>query len=249
MRKISRPQISIVVLTFNALKFIKQCLASVKKYSKNYELIVVDNGSDEPTVKWLKKQKGINLTLNRVNRGFASGNNQGIKQSKGDYVILLNSDAIVTKNWIARLIRALENDKQAGIAGPYSNHIHGDQRVAVCYYTLEGMHKFAEKFSRLEKTARLISGFCMVIRKEVILKIGLFDESFKVGNYEDVDYCLRAAKSGFKLKISDCFVHHFGARSFIENIKKIDSKAAFKRNLKLLKNKWSNQKVNSVLKE
>jgi GT2 family glycosyltransferase len=249
MHKINRPQVSIIVLTFNALSFIKQCLASVKKYSKDYELIVVDNGSDRPTVEWLKKQKGINLILNGINRGFAAGNNQGIKKSSGNYAVLLNSDAVVTKNWIARLIRPIKNDKMIGIVGPFSNHIHGKQKVSVSYSSLEGMHNFAGKFSRAGKTARHISGFCMLIKKEVISKIGLFDENFKIGNYEDVDYCLRAVKRGFKLRIADCFVHHFGSRSFIENINKIDRRIVFYKNLKLLQSKWPNQVVQSVLKE
>jgi len=243
IRRTHFPKVSIIVVTFNALDFIKQCFASIKKYTDDYELIVVDNGSQANTVKWLKKQTGLITIFNSENRGFAAGNNQGIKIAKGKYVLLLNSDTVVTKGWLPRLIRSIEENDKIGIVGPYSNYAVGDQNNPVFYSSLEEIHAFAEGFNRKEKETYHISGFCMLLKRKTLNKVGLFDENFKIANFEDVDYCIRVVRAGFKLKVANCFIHHFGSRSFIANSDRIDLRQVYYKNFKLLTKKWSEQEI------
>lgn len=246
IRRSTAPKVSIIVLTFNALGFIKQCFASVKRYSKNYELIVVDNGSQENTVKWLKKQKGIRRIFNLKNQGFAIGNNQGIKVAKGEYILLLNSDSIVTRDWLPRLMKSIEGD-EVGIVGPYTNYIRGDQRIPVWYSSVSEINAFAKDFNQEERETYHISGFCMMIKRNSLNTVGLFDEKFKVGGLEDVDYCIRMMRAGFKLKVANCFIHHFGSRSFMDNVNRIDIKQAHHENFKLLTEKWPHEEIKKVI--
>lgn len=238
MRRAHQPKVSIIIVTWNALDFIKQCFASIKKYTDDYELIVVDNGSQPDTVNWLKKQVGIITIFNFENRGFAAGNNQAIKIAKGRYVLLLNSDTVVTKGWLPRLIKSIDENDRIGIVGPYSNYCDGDQHVSVCYSSIEEMHAFARDFNRQEKETYHISGFCMMMKRKTMNKLGLFDESFKFGNFEDMDYCIRARRAGFKLKVANCFILHFGSRSFIANRDRLDLRQVYHENFKILEKKW-----------
>jgi len=238
IRRADLPKVSIIVVTFNALDFIKQCFASIKKYTDDYELIIVDNGSQANTVKWLKKQAGLITIFNSENRGFAAGNNQGIKIAKGKYVLLLNSDTVVTKGWLPRLIKSIDENDRIGIVGPYANYSDGDQMFPGFYSSINEMHAFAKGFNRKEKETYHISGFCMLLKRKTLNKVGLFDESFKIANFEDVDYCIRARRAGFKLKVANCFIHHFGSRSFIANSNRIDLRQVYHENFKILTKKW-----------
>ncbi len=247
IKKTRNPKVSIILVTFNAFDFTKKCIASVKKYSKDYELIVVDNGSRAEAINWLKKQTSIRKIFNFENRGFAAANNQGIKISRGKHILLLNSDTIVTEDWLARLIRPIEKDDKVGIVGPFSNYANYEQKLAVSYSSIRQMQAFAKDFTRREKLTFHISGFCMMIKRSVIDKVGLFDERFKIGNCEDVDFCIMAMRAGFKLKIASCFIHHFGSRSFIENINRINVEQVYIENNKILRKKWPHPELKRAL--
>ena len=100
---------SIVILTYNKLNYTKKCIESIRKYTckESYEIIVVDNASTDGTIEWLKTQSDIITIFNKENLGFPKGCNQGIKIAKGDEVLLLNNDVIVTPKWLINLLEAL----------------------------------------------------------------------------------------------------------------------------------------------
>lgn len=215
---------SIIILTYNKLEYTKLCIESIRKYTSkySYELIVVDNNSTDDTVKWLKQQKDIKAIYNSENQGFPKGCNQGIEIAAGDNILLLNNDTVVTYNWLENLVNCLHSSADIGAVGAITNNCSYYQAISVNYKSLEEMQKFAKQLNvanpnQWEERLKLI-GFCMLIKREVVDKIGLLDERFTPGNYEDDDYSLRIRKSGYRLMLCrDVFIHHFGSVSFGEN--------------------------------
>lgn len=235
---------SIVILTHNQLPYTQECLDSISRYTDGrYEVIVVDNCSTDGTVEYLKHRQDITLISNTENLGFPQAANQGIRVARGDNVLLLNNDTIVTTGWLDRMLRALHSDKRIGIVGPVSNNISGYQQIPVGYDSLADLDGFAWEHGKVNDCHRQyvdrLVGFCMLIKREVIEKIGYLDEQFGVGCFEDDDYCRRAAESGYQLAVAaDAFVHHFGSRTFRGN--NIDLSKAMRENECRFRKKWQN---------
>ena len=136
---------------------------------------------------------------------------------------MMNNDIVVTPCWLDLLIDSSEKSLAIGIIGPKSNQVSGTQFVANVQYnqeTLEGLNRFSKKFTKENSgkshhTLRVV-GFCMLVKRAVIDKIGGMDDRFGLGNFEDDDFSIRAALAGFESWMAeDCFVHHFGSRTFI----------------------------------
>ncbi|MGL4772752.1 MAG: glycosyltransferase [Clostridium sp.] len=216
---------SIVILTYNQLECTKLCIESIRKFTPkdSYEIIVVDNKSTDDTVEWLKEQEDLVLILNENNNGFPVGCNQGIQISKGESILLLNNDTIVTPNWLNNLNKALYSDDKIGAVGAVTNHCSNLQQIGVSYTNIEEMISFASSFNVSNKDVwdyrnRLV-GFCYLVKKEVINKVGVLDPIFTPGNYEDDDFSLRIQKAGYYLLLcKDTFIHHFGSASFGKDV-------------------------------
>ena len=207
--------ISIIIPTFNQLPFTRLCLQFVKKYTKEpYELIVVDNGSTDGTVAFLQKYPGIKLITFPDNRGFATACNAGLKVSRGRYIVLLNNDVLVTPFWLTNLIRVLDSRPDVGMSLPVTNLTYGPQCIQVSYSNLEAMVHFARNYNRSNPGRWMevprLPNYCLIIRREMTNKIGLLDEQFSPGYFEDDDYSYRARQAGYRLIFTeDTFVHHF----------------------------------------
>lgn len=212
---------SIIILTYNQLEYTKLCIQSIRKFTDTdkYEIIIVDNNSTDGTVEWLKSQKDLKIIYNRENKGFPAGCNQGIQIANGENILLLNNDVIVTPNWLNNLDRALWSDESIGAVGAVSNNCSYYQDINVSYENIDEMLEFADKYNKLDETywsyrSKLI-GFCMLIKKTVLEEVGLLDEIFTPGNFEDDDLSFRIICKGYKLLLcKDTFVHHFGSVSF-----------------------------------
>lgn len=114
-----KPLVSVIILNLNGLDYTVRCLDSIRKSTfKDYEIIVVDNGSSDNSVAELRKRKGIRLIENSTNLGFAEGNNVGVRAAKGKYVCLLNNDTRVDRNWLRELVMAAESDRRIAICNP-----------------------------------------------------------------------------------------------------------------------------------
>lgn len=145
----------------------------------------------------------ILVTEDAEHRGFAASCNRGIVQAKGNFVLLLNDDAEVTPDWLSRMLAVMDASPDVGLVGPVSNNVSGLQ----CREPIPG--PVSQQVSRLV-------GFCLLIRRSVIDKIGGLDTSFGL-NFEDDDFCLRAQAAGFKCRIAlDSFVHHDCHATFTE---------------------------------
>lgn len=215
-------KISIIILTYNNLNYNKICIESIRKYTtaNTYELIIIDNNSTDGTREWLKEQNDIKLILNDENVGFPKGCNLGIKASEKDNDILfLNNDTKVTPRWLDNLKICFYSDDKIGAVGSITNYCSNYQSISVPYKDLESMIQFADKNNisssdKWEQKNRLI-GFCMLVKRDVINKIGIFDEQFTPGHFEDDDLSMRIIESGYKLMVCyDSFIHHFGSVSF-----------------------------------
>lgn len=250
--------ISIIILTCNQIEYTKLCLESIRVFTNEpYELICVDNGSTDGTPDYLEEIqrskfedqnldcKDLRIIKNKENCGFARGCNQGIETARGNYILLLNNDVIVSPGWLSGLINHMQDEPDAGIVGPMSNYGNGPQRdERANYSTIEDFIKYAQKISADNGGQRIefcrISGFCMLINRAVINAVGLLDTRFGIGNYEDDDFCLRAWQAGFKLMIAkDVFIHHFGGRTFVGN--GIDPAIQSEKNLPIFLAKWSSK--------
>ncbi len=246
------PKVSVVVLTYNNLDYTRACLYSLEKQTRypDWELIIVDNASTDGTPEFLadyeKENSHVHLVLNKENLGFAAGNNVGMRQATGEYIILLNNDTYVTKGWMRDLVRHFQQDPDLGVVGPVTNNIGNEARVDIQYADMEEMAQAAREYTCRHARQRLyvdtVAFFCATISRDVIDAIGFLDEDFGRGFFEDDDYCLRARKAGFKVAIADdVFVHHHLSASF-NNVKEQERKLLFEKNKAVFEKKWGKWK-------
>jgi GT2 family glycosyltransferase len=189
----------------------------------DYELIVVDNASTDGTRQSLKKfasrHHRVQIHLNATNRGFAGGNNDGIRLANGKFIVLLNNDTLVPAGWLDRLLRRFHDHPEIGLIGPVTNSAGNEQRIELKDLNEKNYEQIAGDYLKRQEgilfPTEKLGFFCVAIRKEVIDKIGLLDETFGIGMFEDDDYCVRAKFAGYKLAVvEDCFVYHKGSVSF-----------------------------------
>ncbi|MEB3188441.1 MAG: glycosyltransferase [bacterium] len=241
--------VSIVVLTLNKLEYTRLCLETLYESTRiPFELVVVDNGSTDDTVDYLRafaaSHDNVQLICNDVNRGFAAGCNQGIARARGREIVLLNNDTVLAEGWLEPLMRTIEGDPGVGLVGPCSNYVVGPQLVSDVPYntrTLDGyavyVRQRAEQFrGSVRHTNRLI-GFCVLVSRAVLDRIGGFDETFGRGNFEDDDLSIRAHLAGFMTLIADdSFVHHVGSVTFRNE--KVNYREQLQRNWSIFCRKW-----------
>ena len=242
------PKASIIILTFNNLDLNRLCLESLYLRTEwpNFEVIVLDNASSDGTPEYLKKAEeefpNLRVILNDTNLGFARANNMGLKQASGEFLVLLNNDTVLTRGWLSSLIRHLYRDPDIGLIGPVTNEIGNEAKVPVGYAQLEDMPQWAASYVRQNDNRLfnipMLAMFCVALRREVLKRVGLLDEDFEIGMFEDDDYAHRVRQNGYKVVCAcDSFVHHFGQASF----KMLSSKKyleIFEKNRRTYENKW-----------
>jgi len=222
--------LSIIVVGHNNKDLIIDCLKSIQADAslKDKETIVVDNGSTDGSQKAIKElQKGVpRLTLieNKENLGFARANNQGIKKAKGEYILLLNSDTIVKKGSLAKLLAFAQKKKDAGVVGPKLLNIDESLQFSCFRFPTIGnaireywlgekglFEKYAPK-GRKASTVDAVVGAAFLITPKALKRVGLLDERY-FAYFEDIDYCRRVWKKGLKVYYYPGaeIVHYHGA--------------------------------------
>lgn len=218
------PLVSIILVNYNGKNYIKQCIQSILKSEyKNFELVVVDNDSSDQSLDDIKEELGdfrIKIVRNSKNLGFAEANNIGVNHTKGKYVALLNIDTIVHSTWLEELLWVMEHDCTIGVAQPklLSLDDHTTYDSAGDYLDFFG-NCFRRGGSWYEKdngqydivqdifSAR---GAALITRKEIIEKIGLFDDNFFMF-FEDFDFCWRVRLYGKRVVfVPQAVVYHKG---------------------------------------
>ncbi len=199
-------KVSIIIVNWDGKELLKKCLESVKKHTRypNYEVIVVDNGSKDDSQQMINEDfKWVKLIENEDNKGFSKGNNQGIIAGEGSYFFLLNNDTEVTENWLTRLVEIAESDKDIGIVGS-GLLSDGKTLTGTGYVNAGGITKgypesTLKTFIKRPGEVPGVSGAAMLIKKELINKIGMLDEGFTPAYFEETDLCARANDIGYKV--------------------------------------------------
>jgi len=211
------PLVSVIVLNYNAGELLLNCIESIKKSAyKNLEIIVVDNISTDKSQETCKeKYPDIKLIQNNENFGYCEGNNIGIREAKGDYIIILNPDTIVESNWIEELISAYN----AFGEGLYQPKILSLDKTEILQSTGNMLHIFGFGFAKDKgKNDNLVetdiekigyaSGTCLFTSKKVLDKIGLLD-SFLFLYHDDLDLGWRAAQLGINsFYVPNSIIYH-----------------------------------------
>jgi GT2 family glycosyltransferase len=250
-------KVSVIIVNWNGEHFLKDCLGSLQEQShRNFEVIFVDNFSTDnslSTARRLASDLGIDVKFIELpsNRGFAGGNNEGLKYASGAYIALLNPDTIAEKDWMQRLVEALKTHPDAGICAS-KMIVDGD---CVIDSAGDGYSTFGHAFKRGEgeppdalSECAYVFGACAgaaIYRREMINEIRLFDEDLFV-IFEDTDLNLRAQLSGWKcFYVADAIVYHKVGGS----MKKIGHQASYYvvRNDKIVKIK--NLPLSIILKK
>ena len=226
--------VDIVVCIHNALEDVQRCLESVLRHTfEPYRLILVDDGSDQPTRDFLQDfdQHNSQAVLLRAETatGYTKAANRGLRFSDGAYVVLLNSDTIAAEQWLERMIGCAESDPKIGLVGPLSNTaswqsipriLHGNdwaENPLPPDLGIDGWARLVARHSaQIYPEMPFLNGFCLLVRRPLIEAIGYFDEdAFGAGYGEENDFALRARKAGWKLALADdAYVYHAQSRSY-----------------------------------
>lgn len=232
-------RIDVIVCVHNALEDVRQCLESIQwtRTSEYQRLILIDDGSSEETARYLEtfaeERTWVDLHRNDSARGYTKAANQGLNASTGEFVILLNSDTIVTDSWAAKMADAVFSTPGAGIVGPLSNaashqsipdHRSSKDQTAINKLpprlSAEDVNRYCEEWTTANVLPRtpLIHGFCFGITRSVLYDIGNFDEvNFPKGYGEENSYCFRAIDSGFSLVVAThTFIYHAKSKSYVD---------------------------------
>lgn len=237
----SKPEFSILIVTYNSAEYITGCLQSIISQNlSDIEIVVVDNFSKDDTGSIIKsKFPQVKYFQNSANLGFAKAVNESMKHLNGKYILLLNPDLIVGKDFFYRIYNLLKDKGEIDILGVKLLEENGEvqpsswKKISLLTVLTEMLlpYQISKKlvtivpknFSEVEN----VSGACMLIRKEVFHSLNGFDENFFL-YYEEIDFCRRAKKLGYKIfYIPDIEAIHFGSKStsndrqiFFENLYK-----------------------------
>lgn len=248
--------VSIIIPVFNKSELTKNCIESIYKYTdtKNFELIIIDNGSTDDTAQIIsnfsKQYNNIIYIRNTHNLGYAKANNIGVRLAKYEYILLLNNDTVVTDNWLNPLSDIIDNDKSVAAVGskllfqnekiqhagvaivkdiPFGDHL-------VARHLYYGYSKSAPEVNILMEYQAL-TGACLLIRKSRYFEVGGLDEEYW-NAYEDVDFCFKLREKGYKLVYQPkSVVYHLESQSGPERL------SGVKNSVIRLHNKWMNKIV------
>ncbi len=217
--------VDIILPIYGSIHIASKCIDAVlRRTNWPYNLIIVDDASDSPTREYLKTRKfpdNVRVIFNNKNRGFAATVNRGMKESKNPYICFLNSDVLVTPNWLTKMVMALESNPKNQIINPITNN------TALINVDMQQGHSYLDMNRALEATTQrsypevMPTGFCFLFKRELIWKIGFLDEAYK--NYgEETDYWMKVItylENGYYMKYraalaDDTYLFHERGSSF-----------------------------------
>lgn len=221
-----RPLVYIIVLNYNGCRDTLECLESLGRVSYgNFRVVVVDNCSTDGSEAEIRaRYHGHMFIQTGKNLGYAEGNNAGIRlalEGRTDYVCLLNNDTTVTPDFLGPLVDLLEQDQTAGIAGPMVCDYYDRDVIQATgsradlylgkFYQLNQGKKKDEVRGVLE--VDYVAGACLLIRSELVEKIGLVPEEYFLF-FEETEWCLKARRAGQKVVcVCESLIHHKGSKS------------------------------------
>jgi len=226
-------KVCVAIINWNGLEWLKKTIPIIEKYSKEANIVVIDNNSIDGSKHYLKTNyKKIKVISHEKNYGFAEGYNRAIKKIKNSYILLINNDVIVTKNWIKPLLKFLELNKEFSVVQPKILNLNKKK-----YFEYSGaaggfIDYFGIPFCRgrignvIEKDlgqynypSKIFwaSGTCFLIDRKTFIKVGGFDKQFFM-HQEEIDLCWRIQGNGKKIGYCpNSKVFHYGGGTLATN--------------------------------
>ena len=227
--------LNIMLLTYDNLPATKKCVENIYKFTKNFNLIIVDNGSKDDTIIFLreleKKYKNIVIEFNKENKGIIKGRNQGIdianKRLKNyNFLCFLDNDQICLENWQESYFELFEEGCDLVSCEAWLSRSND-------FYPCKRVKNKGEKFNYL-------GGGSLMCRKNVIKNIGGFDERYLIVYFEDVDFCFRAFQAGYNIKWNhNPVIYHQKHNLRLEG----ERKRYFMNNWRKFREKWKGFKM------
>jgi glycosyltransferase involved in cell wall biosynthesis/tetratricopeptide (TPR) repeat protein len=249
---------SVLVLCCNAAEVSRLCFDSLLRHTRSpWELIVVDNGSTDETprlLEELRRQPGplrVEVVTNEKNVGYPAGCNQALSRARGDWIVFLNNDTVLTPGWLEGLIGwACHDWPKVGLVGPVTNASRPPQEIPVSWTGLDDLPAFAANLQRQQAGQGLrverLTGFCLLARRDVLDQVGGHEECYGIGFFEDDDLCVRVRRAGYDLVVAqDVFVHHFGSRTF--QALGLDTRQLLAENFQRFLDRWGEQEAAGYL--
>lgn len=219
-------KLSIIIVNYNSGDFLAKCLESIQLDHINYEIIVVDNNSEDNSDQSVKDMDNVELIRSEENVGYAKAANLGIKSSGGEFILVANPDIVFGEGALRRMVASAETNPEIGIVGPKIKYFNGSLQyeckrnqpslINSLFYFLNLRCPWGEQYiitdtAYYEKSefVNAISGSCMLIRRKALEACGLFDEGFFMYG-EDLELCHRMGRSGFKIFYdSEAVIYHY----------------------------------------
>lgn len=223
--KTSLPLVSIIIVSYNGLQYLKDCLRTISHVSyPELEVIVVDNNSSDSSVEFIKNQyPNFKIVQLDKNYGFARANNMGTQHALGKYFLFLNNDTLVTPNFVLELVQVMEGDPQIGIC--QSLLLKPNEEVDSSGDFIDSLGVSYSSKEKINSARNILSakGASMLMKKEVFEKLDGFDEEFFV-SFEDVDLGWRTWIINYRVVVvPSSVVHHIGGQT----INKMKQEIAF----------------------
>jgi len=241
-------KVTIIILTWNGVEYTRACLDSLRAHTPlgdDTQILVVDNGSTDDTLPYLRSLDWIRLIENGKNLGFVRGNNTGIRATPPDHdVLLLNNDIVIPRDgWLEEMQRVAYSADDISIVGCRLVLSDGRLLHAGAYMPLGSF--WGQQIGSLEKNVNQynadrdvesVVGACMYVKRKVLKTIGLLDEAF-FSYFEDTDYCLRAAEAGFRTVCAGgvTLIHHGNVST---RVNRADFSKMFRRSQKIFRQRW-----------
>lgn len=204
-------KLDIIIPVYNLPEITINCLKSIRKYTKNYRIILIDNNSEPENLKLIKSElKNHNhfLISNDENLGFVKATNQGLATSTAPFVVLLNNDTEVEPEWAEKLMSTFNSFQKCGLVGPLTDNQNSWQYK-------ESIYKKYQMLPSVIRVNGMIAFFCAMIKREVIQEVGYLSEKFGIGFGDDDYYCLKAQKAGFEIYLrTDVVIKHLHRTTF-----------------------------------
>lgn len=214
-------KLTALVINWNGLGFLKTLMPTLKKQTyRDFDILVVDQGSTDGSEKWLKKNK-IKFVQNGKNLGFSGGVNSGLKKVRSKYVAILNNDMKLEPNCFSLLMETIEKDPKIGavqtlIANWDGSEVESTGLIVThsSFIATRDKHKPYVKKIESPKEVHMANGSGTIFRMEAIKKVGFFDEDFNPIYNEDADLSLSMKKAGYRLMIQpSAVIYHYSGHT------------------------------------
>ena len=221
-------KLSIITLSYDSLDYTKAFVKSIRKNTTlSYELIIVDNGSEPDTQRWVEENSDQSIIF-QENQGFSKGFNEGVKLAQGKYVMMANNDTEFPPDWDKKLVDIIENNPGAGIVTPvYTSGRKSALRTET-----------GEKILKVFPFRKYPSAVAFLMRRnDLISKFGGWSEKYEIASGEDADLCFKVWKAGYDILIDErVLIIHEGKVTSSSKLE--DWQAHFKLNSRQFKKKW-----------